>query len=174
MKLPALPRWTRASHRRVGAHLSLLFAAAVALPRDAGFRWREPGVYPPPPVPREFRAAWISPIYDLNIRDWPSSSNLSADEQRAELRYQLDQAQAIGLNAVILHVRIAGDALYPTNLAPWSAFLTGTSGVAPKPAYDPLAFAISEAHARGLQLHAWFNPFRAAYPTLKGTTAASE
>ena len=128
---------------------------------------------PPPEVPREFRAAWLTPISDLNIRDWPSSPNLSPEQQRAELREQLDRAQAVGLNAVILHVRIAGDALYPTRYAPWSAFLTGKSGVAPQPAYDPLEFAISEAHARGLQLHAWFNPFRAAYPSLKGPAAAS-
>jgi uncharacterized lipoprotein YddW (UPF0748 family) len=124
-------------------------------------------------VPREFRAAWLTPIWDLNIRDWPSAPGLSPDSQRAELRYQLDRAQAIGLNAVILHVRIAGDAMYPTRYAPWSAFLTGTSGVGPQPAYDPLSYAINEAHARGLQLHAWFNPFRAAYPSLKGKPAPS-
>jgi uncharacterized lipoprotein YddW (UPF0748 family) len=130
-------------------------------------------VYPPPSVPREFRAAWLTPIWDLDIRDWPSAAGLSADSQRAELRYQLDRAQAIGLNAVILHVRIAADAMYPTRYAPWSAFLTGASGVGPQPPYDPLEFAIKEAHARGLQLHAWFNPFRAAYPSLKRKPVAA-
>jgi uncharacterized lipoprotein YddW (UPF0748 family) len=78
-----------------------------------------------------------------------------------------------GLNAVVLHVRLAGDALYPTIYAPWSAFLTGQSGVGPNPSYDPLAFAVEEAHARGLQLHAWFNPFRAMLPNLVGKAAAS-
>ena len=90
----------------------------------------------PPPVPREFRAAWVTLIWDRGFVDWPS----------AELRAMLDHASAIGLNALILHVRLAGDAMYPTKYAPWSAFLTGTSGKAPSPAYDPLEFAVREAH----------------------------
>jgi uncharacterized lipoprotein YddW (UPF0748 family) len=94
-------------------------------------------------------------------------------EQRAELRTMLDDAVAARLNAIVLHVRLAGDALYPTSYAPWSVFLTGESGVGPNPAYDPLAFAIEEAHARGLQLHAWFNPFRAMLPNLVGKAALS-
>jgi uncharacterized lipoprotein YddW (UPF0748 family) len=128
---------------------------------------------PPPIVPREFRAAWATPIWDRGFRDWPSAAGLTPDSQRAELRALLDHASAIGLNAVILHVRLAGDALYPTTYAPWSAFLTGTSGEGPKPAYDPLAYAIDQAHARGLQLHAWFNPFRAMLPNFVGRAAKS-
>src|SRR6185437_10439292 len=77
------------------------------------------------------------------------------------------------LNAVLLHVRMAGDAMYPTTYAPWSAALSGTSGVGPSPPYDPLAFAVTEAHARGLQLHAWFNPFRARLPGSTARMAAS-
>lgn len=127
----------------------------------------------PPPVPREFRAAWVSPMYDRGIRDWPSSPNLSPDQQRAELTMLLDDAVAIGLNTVILHVRVAGDAFYPTKYAPWSALLTGHSGIGPSPPYDPLAYAVAQAHARGLQLHAWFNPFRAALPGVPGKAAAS-
>jgi uncharacterized lipoprotein YddW (UPF0748 family) len=127
----------------------------------------------PPPVPREFRAAWATPIGDRGFRDWPSNPNMTPDEQRAELRTMLDNAAAARLNAVILHVRLAADALYPTTYAPWSVYLTGKSGVGPKPAYDPLAFAVEEAHARGLQLHAWFNPFRAMLPTFAGKAAAS-
>ncbi|MDB4874783.1 MAG: hypothetical protein JWM41_1229 [Gemmatimonadetes bacterium] len=127
----------------------------------------------PPPVPREFRAAWATPIWDRGFRDWPSKAGLSPDEQRAELRQMLDKSAAAGLNAVILHVRIAGDALYPTPLAPWSAFLSEKQGEAPKPAYDPLAYAVAEAHARGLQLHAWFNPFRAMMPPVTGKAAAT-
>lgn len=126
---------------------------------------------PPPDVPREFRAAWITPIEDRGFRDWPSAPGLSPDSQRAELRGLLDSAAAIGLNAVILHVRLAGDAMYPSKYAPWSAALTGTSGQAPRPAYDPLAYAVEQAHARGLQLHAWFNPFRAELPSMKGRLA---
>src|SRR5262245_16600386 len=118
----------------------------------------------PPEVPREFRAAFVTPIWDRGFRDWPSAAGLSPDSQRAELRALLDNAAAAGLNALIFHVRLAGDAMYPTSLAPWSAFLSERSGVAPSPAYDPLAYAIAQAHARGLQLHAWFNPFRAMLP----------
>jgi uncharacterized lipoprotein YddW (UPF0748 family) len=130
-----------------------------------------PAAYEPPAVPREFRAAWVTPMWDRGFKDWPSAPGLSPDSQRAELRALLDHAVSIGLNAVILHVRLAGDALYPTNYAPWSAYLSGTSGVAPAPMYDPLAFAVSEAHARGLQLHAWFNPFRAMLPIFAGKAA---
>src|SRR6185503_15265336 len=106
----------------------------------------------PPPVAREFRGVWVTPLEDAGMRDWPSAPGLSPDSQRAELRALLDRAQAIGLNAILLHVRIAGDAMYPTRFAPWSAYLTGKSGQAPKPAYDPLAYAVAEAHARGMQL----------------------
>ena len=127
----------------------------------------------PPAVPREFRAAWMTPIWDRGFKDWPSVPGLSPDSQRAELRTMLDRAAAIGLNAVILHVRLAGDALYPTKYAPWSSMLSGTSGVGPQPAYDPLAFAVAEAHARGLQLHAWFNPFRAVLPNIPGKLASN-
>jgi uncharacterized lipoprotein YddW (UPF0748 family) len=126
---------------------------------------------PPPVVPREFRAAWVTPIYDRGFRDWPSAPGLTPDQQRAELDALLDDAAAIGLNAVILHVRLAADALYPTKYAPWSALLSGQSGVGPS--YDPLAFAVQAAHARGLQLHAWFNPFRAALPGVPGRLAST-
>jgi uncharacterized lipoprotein YddW (UPF0748 family) len=96
---------------------------AVALLASARPAHRRP-LEPPPIVPREFRAAWATPIWDRGFRDWPSAPGLSPDSQRTELRALLDHAAAIGLNAVILHVRLAGDALYPTTYAPWSAFLT--------------------------------------------------
>ncbi len=151
-----------------------LFAVVVASsanPRaHVGLMARQEPI-PPPPVPREFRAAWVTPMPDRGIRDWPSRPGLSPDSQRAELRGLLDRASAIGLNAIILHVRLAGDALYPSAFAPWSSALSGTSGG--DPGYDPLAFAIAEAHARGLQLHAWFNPFRALLPGVSGPIAAS-
>ena len=127
----------------------------------------------PPLVPREFRAAWATPIWDRGFKDWPSSPNMTPAEQRAELTAMFDNAAAAGLNVVIMHVRISGDALYPTSYAPWSIFLTGQSGVGPTPAYDPLAFAVEQAHARGIQLHAWFNPFRAMLPNLAGKAALS-
>ena len=111
----------------------------------------------PPYVPREFRGVWIS---SADGSDWPSRPGLSAERQQRDLIALLDRAKAIGLNAVIFHVRLSGDAFYSTSLAPWSQKLTGTQGE--HPGYDPLAVAVREAHARGLQLHAWFNPFRAS------------
>ncbi len=148
------------------------FAGAQVAPAGAPPLASEPApLAAPPAVPREFRAAWVSPIYDRGFRDWPSAPSLSPDQQRAEMTKLLDDAAAIGLNAVILHVRVAGDAFYPTKYAPWSVLLSGQSGVGPS--YDPLAFAVQAAHARGLQLHAWFNPFRAALPGVPGRAAST-
>jgi uncharacterized lipoprotein YddW (UPF0748 family) len=110
----------------------------------------------PPELPREFRGLWVATVGNI---DWPSRSDLSIGQQQAELTTILDRAQAIGFNAVILQVRAAGDALYPSTLEPWMRSLTGTQGTSP--GWDPLAFAVQAAHARGLELHAWFNPFRA-------------
>src|SRR4051812_21646520 len=126
-----------------------------------------------PAIAREFRGVWVSPLDAMTGADWPSRMGMSPDDQRAELRILLDHAKSIGLNAVVLHVRVAGEALYPSHLVPWSVFMSGKSGVGPKPEYDPLAFAVAEAHARGLQLHAWFNPFRAMLPRSTTKMAAS-
>jgi uncharacterized lipoprotein YddW (UPF0748 family) len=117
----------------------------------------------PPELQREFRAAWISPT---EAGDWPSRPGLSIGEQKAELGEILDRAKADGLNAVLLHIRTAGDAFYPTKRAPWSRYLVGrdASALGTYDGYDPLALAVDEAHARGLQLHVWFNPFRAMPP----------
>ena len=112
---------------------------------------------PPDPL-REFRAAWIAVVHNI---DWPSRPGLSAGRQRAELISILDRARALNLNAVILQVRPACDAIYPSRKEPWCRFLTGKPGLPPDDNYDPLLFAVTEAHRRGLELHAWFNPFRA-------------
>jgi uncharacterized lipoprotein YddW (UPF0748 family) len=112
----------------------------------------------PPPVTREFRGVWVATVGNM---DWPSRPGLSTARQQAELIAILDRAVVLGLNAVIFQVRPAGDALYESKLEPWSAVLSGRQGVAPSPYYDPLEFAIAEAHKRGLELHAWFNPYRA-------------
>lgn len=106
---------------------------------------------------REFRGAWVATVYNL---DWPSKPGLPAPEQKRELRQLLDRAAELKLNAILFQVRPESDALYFSGKEPWSRFLSGQQGVAP--GYDPLAFAVEEAHARGLELHAWFNPFRAA------------
>jgi uncharacterized lipoprotein YddW (UPF0748 family) len=106
---------------------------------------------------KEFRAAWVATVYNL---DWPSKAGLPAGQQQAELRAILNRAAELKLNAILLQVRSAADALYATKREPWSAVLAGKQGEAP--GYDPLEFAIREAHLRGIELHAWFNPFRAA------------
>ncbi len=109
-----------------------------------------------PPVTREMRGLWIATVANI---DWPSKSTLTADQQRAELLDILDRASANGFNAIVFHVRPAGDAVYRSSLEPWAAMLTGTQGT--DPGWDPLAFAVEQAHARGMELHAWINPFRA-------------
>ncbi|MFB6230294.1 MAG: glycoside hydrolase family 10 protein [Salinibacter sp.] len=114
-----------------------------------------------PSVSREFRAAWIATVANI---DWPSEPGLPVEQQKAELRRMLDQAAALHLNAVIFQVRPHADALYDSPHEPWSFYLTGKQGRAPDPHYDPLRFAVREAHERGLELHAWFNPFRAGHP----------
>jgi len=104
----------------------------------------------------EFRAAWVATVYNI---DWPSKAGLPMADQREELIELLDTAKDSGLNAIILQVRPAADALYQSDYEPWSPYLTGKMDL--DPGYDPLSFAISECHQRGLELHAWFNPFRA-------------
>ncbi|WP_199848142.1 glycoside hydrolase family 10 protein [Streptomyces dysideae] len=106
---------------------------------------------------REMRGVWVATVAN---RDWPSKPGLTADEQRAELIAQLDSAVERRLNTVILQVRPTADALWPSSYEPWSQVLTGTQGTAP--GWDPLGTAVKEAHARGLELHAWFNPYRIA------------
>lgn len=118
----------------------------------------------PPALPREFRAAWIATVSNI---DWPSRPGLPVDQQKAELIAILDRAKALRLNAVIFQVRPGCDALYLSSSEPWSEYLTGRMGQAPQPYYDPLAFAITEAHRRGLELHAWINPFRARHTSAK-------
>lgn len=119
----------------------------------------------PPVVPREFRGLWVASVDNI---DWPSTPGLPTAAAKKELLTILDRARASGLNAVILQVRPAGDALYASSIEPWSEYLTGRQGIAPTPAWDPLAFAVAEAHRRGMELHAWFNPYRAKHPSAKG------
>src|SRR6476469_4909377 len=118
----------------------------------------------PPPVRREFRGVWVASVQNI---DWPSQPGLSTQEQKDELLGILDRAVALRLNAIILQVRPAADALYASPYEPWSEYLSGRMGQAPNPYYDPLEFAVNEAHKRGLELHAWFNPYRAHHPSGK-------
>ncbi|WP_030606649.1 glycoside hydrolase family 10 protein [Streptomyces fulvoviolaceus] len=103
----------------------------------------------------EMRGVWVATVAN---RDWPSRAGLSAADQRAELLAHLDKAVESGLNTVVFQVRPTADALWPSPYEPWSQYLTGTQGK--DPGWDPLGTAVEEAHARGLELHAWFNPYR--------------
>lgn len=107
---------------------------------------------------REFRAVWVATVGNI---DWPSKPGLSTEDQQREALAILDSVVALNMNAVILQVRPHCDALYASTLEPWSYYLTGVQGKAPDPLYDPLEFWIEESHKRGLELHAWFNPYRA-------------
>jgi uncharacterized lipoprotein YddW (UPF0748 family) len=124
-------------------------------------------IFPPPPA-REFRGVWLATVANI---DWPSKPGLPVAQQKAELISLLDRAAQLKFNAVLFQVRPVSDAFYASPLEPWSEYLTGTQGRAPEPFYDPLALAIAEAHKRGLELHAWFNPFRASHPDTKSPPA---
>ncbi len=105
---------------------------------------------------REFRAVWISHISNI---DWPSSKTLTAQQQRDEFVAQLNQHKLSNINAVVVQVRPSCDAIYPSAIEPWAEWLTGKQGKSP--GYDPLQFMIDETHKRGMEFHAWFNPYRA-------------
>ncbi len=109
---------------------------------------------------REFRGVWVATVVNI---DWPSSTRLTPQQQRDELIKLLDIHQRNGINAIVLQVRPAADAFYAKSLEPWSKYLSGQQGKGPYPEYDPLEFAIQEAHKRGMELHAWFNPYRATF-----------
>jgi uncharacterized lipoprotein YddW (UPF0748 family) len=130
----------------------------------------QPSVLVPPVPAREFRGLWIATVANI---DWPSRPGLSTAEQKQELIAILDRASQLKFNAVIFQVRPACDAFYASRIEPWSEYLTGTMGKAPSPFYDPLAFAITEAHRRGLELHAWFNPYRALHFSAKSPPSAN-
>lgn len=120
----------------------------------------------PPKIAQEFRGAWVATIYNI---DWPSKPGLSAAAQQAEMRTLLDRMVDLRMNAIILQVRAQCDAAYPSKLEPWASSFSGTMGRSP--GYDPLAYTIREAHARGIEVHAWFNPFRALSNNSQQTTS---
>ncbi|HEX3024220.1 MAG TPA: family 10 glycosylhydrolase [Chitinophagaceae bacterium] len=118
----------------------------------------------PPAAPsamKEFRAAWVATVANIN---WPSKPALSTAQQKQEAIDLLDFLQKHNFNAVILQVRPQADALYKSDIEPWSYYLTGEQGKAPDPYYDPLEFWVKEAHDRGIELHVWLNPYRAYAP----------
>lgn len=148
--------------------LAILFSARLFAANEI----YRPADFMPPAVPREFRGTWLTCV--ASNADWPSQPGLSVAQQKAELIALLDRAQQLHLNAIIFQARPAGDAMYSSAIEPWSEYLTGTQGKAPEPFYDPLAFAIQEAHKRGIELHAWFNPFRARHSLAKSPAAANQ
>ncbi len=115
-------------------------------------------------IKREFRGVWIASVANI---DWPSRPDLSTEAQRNEFRDILNQHQRNGINAVIVQVRPSADALYRSAMEPWSEWLTGKNGQSPDPEYDPLTFMVEEAHERGMEFHAWLNPYRAIFDANK-------
>jgi uncharacterized lipoprotein YddW (UPF0748 family) len=118
----------------------------------------------PPPLPREFRAAWVASVANI---DWPSQRGLSVGALKEEIARIVEVAASLKLNALIVQMRPAGDALYASTLEPWSEYLTGEQGRAPEGGFDPLRSWIELAHARGIAIHVWFNPYRAQHPSAK-------
>ncbi|MEJ5305914.1 MAG: family 10 glycosylhydrolase [Ignavibacteria bacterium] len=111
---------------------------------------------------REFRGAWVATVANI---DWPGSRNATSGQKISELVQIFDKLKEANINAVFFQVRTECDALYKSNFEPWSYWLTNEQGKEPEPYFDPLEFAISEAHSRGMELHAWFNPYRAVKDT---------
>lgn len=123
-----------------------------------------------PEVNREFRAAWVATVANIN---WPSKRNLTTAQQKEEAIKLLDLLEQNNFNAVIFQARPSGDAMYKSNFEPWSYFLNGETGKAPSPYYDPLEFWVEEAHKRGIELHVWLNPYRAHHSSGGSVTSES-
>lgn len=154
--------------KRPGAAIVFLLAASAAVEGQIQVR-KDASDTIPPAIAREFRGAWVATVGNM---DWPSRPGLSTAQQKSELVAILDRAAGMHLNAIVFQVRPAGDALYDSPIEPWSEVLTGRMGQRPDPYWDPLAFAVDEAHARGLELHAWFNPYRAKFPAMKSPVSS--
>jgi len=107
----------------------------------------------------EFRAVWIATVANI---DWPIKNTDAVEKQKADFIEILDTYKKLNYNVVIVQIRSCGDAMYPTDLAPWSKYLTGKQGLAPFPFFDPVEWMITQAHNRGFEFHAWFNPYRAS------------
>ncbi|HLP17508.1 MAG TPA: family 10 glycosylhydrolase [Bacteroidota bacterium] len=125
------------------------------------------GLAQTPSPKREFRAAWVASVTNL---DFPTATGASVSSLKQQITSLFDQLQGVGMNAVIFQIRPECDALYKSSLEPWSYWISGVQGTGPGDGFDPLAFAVDEAHKRGMELHAWFNPYRAErvaglYPT---------
>ncbi len=159
-----------------GTMTVLLFIAGMLGPALAFAQTAAPSSPPPPSqaaaaMPKyEFRAAWVASVENI---DWPSRKGLSTDSQKVEFIRLLDMHQRNGLNAVVVQIRPAADAFFPSPYEPWSEWLTGVQGRAPSPYYDPLQFMIDETHRRGMEFHAYrCNPYRAVKTIGRSSVAA--
>lgn len=149
------------------ANIIILFLSGCHSAKQTTTTITAPGINKPM---REFRAAWVATVANIN---WPSKPGLPVDSQKIEAIKLLDFLSTNNFNAVILQVRPQCDALYPSELEPWSYYLTGQQGKAPEPFYDPLQYWINEAHNRGIELHVWLNPYRAHHKDGKEITQHS-
>lgn len=131
--------------------ISFFIALFLLLAIDASLEAKE---YPK----REMRAVWIATVENI---DWPSTSQLTVEAQKAEMISLLDSVKAYHMNTIVFQIRPDADALYASKLEPWSEWLTGKQGLAPNPWYDPLQFTINECRKRGIDIHVWLNPYRA-------------
>lgn len=136
---------------------SLLLIACFFLPADAFTQSKQ-----------EFRGVWVATVDNI---DWPTRGNYNSDSQKAEFIKLLNMHHRNGMNAMIVQVRPVSDAFYPSPYEPWSEFLTGKQGRPPVPYYDPLEFMITETHKRGMEFHAWMNPYRAVFKLGKSSIA---
>ena len=148
-----------------GAYAAETADAPDAGPADTAATGAEPAAAAPNPAypKHELRASWIASTVNI---DWPSRPGLDAATQKAELDRWLDEAVAYGFNSVMFQIRPTADAFWDSPYEPWSRWLTGKQGQ--DPGYDPLAYAVEQAHARGLEIHGWFNPFRISMKAVSG------
>ena len=116
----------------------------------------------------EFRGVWVATVDNI---DFPSTKFLNTESQKAEFINLLDMHKRNGMNAVVVQIRPAADAFYPSQYEPWSEWLSGTQGKPPSPYYDPLEFMITETHKRGMEFHAWMNPYRAVFDIKKSSVS---
>ena len=140
-----------AASARIQTTLTALFLSSIFLLLSAQTTDLEQMDYQPK---REFRGAWIQAVNGQFL-------GMSRDVMQQNLTNQLDELQRCGINAIIFQVRVEGDALYASEKEPWSRFLTGRQGTPPNPYWDPLQWMVEQCHKRGMELHAWINPFRA-------------
>ncbi|MEN9548313.1 MAG: hypothetical protein RIR12_904 [Bacteroidota bacterium] len=153
-------RYFRSHHKTTMKHKLVLLVALIFVSLNS--------IYAQPKY--EFRGVWVATVDNI---DWPSHGNWDSEAQKNEFITLLDMHQKNGMNAMVVQVRPAADAFYPSPYEPWSQWLTGEQGKPPSPYYDPLTFMIAETHKRGMEFHAWLNPYRANFNIKTASIAAN-